>query len=80
MNHYLNNSTLQIMSVWFNTLDTDLLEEFRAGRSLFWVNLKAESDALHETVRIGPDVRRAFGYGRTKSPIIGDPVIRTFIT
>ena len=72
--------TLQIMSVWFYTLDTDLLEEFRAGRSPFRVSLKAGSDALHKTVWIGPDVRRAFSYGRKKSPIVGDPVIWAFIT
>ena len=73
------DSTLQIISVWFNTLYTDLLEEFRADRSPLWVILKARSDALHETVRIGPDVRGAFGYGRSNSPIAVDPVIWTFI-
>ena len=79
MTQTICDSTLQIMSVWFNTLDTDLLEEFRAGRSPFRVNLKAGRDALHKTVRIGPDVWRAFGYGRSNSLIVGDPVIWAFI-
>ena len=74
------DSTLQLMSVWFNTQDADLLEEFRAGRSLLRLNCEAGSNTLFKTVRIGPDVRRAFGYSRDKSPIVGDPVIRTFIT
>ena len=60
------DSTLQIMSEWFDTLDADLLEEFRAGRSPLQVNLKAGSDTLHKTVRIGPYVRRAFRYDRSK--------------
>ena len=73
------DSTLQIISVWFNTLDTDLLEEFRAGRSPLRVNSEARSNTFHKTVRIGPDVRRAFGYDKSDSPIVGDPVIRTLI-
>ena len=75
------DSTLQIMSMWFDTLDldNDLLEEFRACRSPLRVGLKAGSDTLHKTVRFGPDIRRAFGYRKNKSPIIGDPVIRTVI-
>ena len=74
------DSVLLIMSAWLNTLNTDLLEEFRASRSPLRVNLKARSDGLHETVWIGPDVRGAFSYGRKKSPIVGDPVIWAFIT
>ena len=57
------DSVLQRMSAWLNTLDTDLLEEFRAAGSPFRVNLKAGSDALQKIVRIGPDVRRAFSDG-----------------
>ena len=72
------DSVLLIMSAWLNTLDTDLLEEFRAGRSPLRVILKARSDALHKTIRIGPDVRRAFGYGRRNFPIVVDPVIWAF--
>ena len=73
------DSNLQIMSARLNTLDTDLLEEFRAAGSPLRVNREAGSDTFNKTIRIGPDVRRAFGYDKSNSPIVGDPVIRTLI-